>query len=106
MLINSKDQLSPAMYDVITLCEKMGECPLHNIYMDKNNELCVTFKGHIPEEKLPYIYQHFTDLIEGDSLLRELVAMQDYQYSNHHDIGRITYIFTPDGYDYSRFFKK
>lgn len=110
MYIYEKSALTehPQFFEAVLLSEMQTKAKWRSIYMDKSGELAVSFYGKLTEEQIKTVLMHFKDLIDGDTDINNISCKFniDYSYYNeHHAIGEKvhTQIFTPDGYDYSKF---
>lgn len=109
MYIYEKQELKdhPQIYNAVILCELQTHSRFCSIYRDKNGELTVSFYGILSENKIKNILMHFKDLIDGDTNVDNISCTQDkdynYEYANFYGEKDFTHIFTPDGYDYSKF---
>ena len=110
MYIYEKSELKehPMFQQAVMLSEMQTKAQWRSIYRDKAGELAVSFYGRLSEEQIKIVLMHFKDLIDGDTDTNSISCKPctDYSYSNmHHSNGEEEYtqVFTPDGYDYSRF---
>lgn len=110
MYIYEKSELTehPQFFEAVLLSEMQTKAKWRSIYRDKSGELAVSFYGKLTEEQIKTVLMHFKDLIDGDTDTDNISCKYgiDYSYDNgHHANGEKEYtqIFTPDGYDYSKF---
>ena len=98
----------PQFLDAIILSEMQTSKKWRSIYRDKTGELAISFYGKLSESNIKTVLMHFKDLIDGDTDTNNISCNYgvDYSYANGHHANRekeYTQIFTPDGYDYSKF---
>ena len=107
MYIYEKSKLAehPMFQQAVMLSEMTTKAEWDSLYRDKSGELAIKFKGKLDESQIKTILMHFKDLIDGDTDVEKISckAMVDYAHGYSNQEGRYTQIFTPDGYDYSRF---
>lgn len=110
MYIYERQELAehPMFHQAIILSEMQIGTKWRSIYRDKSGELSVSFYGKLTEEQIKTVLMHFKDLIDGDTDIPSISCEYnvDYTYSNLHNAdkeGPYTQVFTPDGYNYSRF---
>ena len=110
MYIYERQELAehPMFQQAIMLSEMQIDKEWRSIYRDPSGELAVSFYGKLSEDNVKTVLMHFMDLVDGDTDLNKISPKYnvDYSYANgHHANGEKEYtqIFTPDGYDYSRF---
>jgi len=110
MYIYKREELAehPIFMQAIMLSEMQTGANWRSIYRDKSGELSVSFYGKLTEQQVKTVLMHFKDLIDGDTDVSSISCKHgvDFTYSNLHGAdkeGPYTQVFTPDGYDYSRF---
>ena len=110
MYIYERQELAehPMFQQAVMLSEMTTGSKFRSIYRDKSGELSVSFYGKLSEEQVKTVLMHFKDLIDGDTDVPSIHCEYnvDYTYSNLHGAdkeGPYTQVFTPDGYNYSRF---
>lgn len=91
MYIYEKTELNeyPKLASVIQLCE-LGGLKWRDLYMDKSNELAITFYGILTKNQIKTVIMHFKDLIDGDTNVDEISVEEfsDFMYMNRHHSGK------------------
>lgn len=110
MYIYEREELAkhPELKQAVWLSGLQTGAKWRSIYRDKDGELSVSFYGKLTEQQVKTVLMHFKDLIDGDTDVSSISCKYnvDYAYSNPHSTdkeGPYTQVFTPDGYDYSKF---
>ena len=110
MYIYEKSELAehPMFEQAVILSEMTTGARWSSLYRDRDGEMAITFDGALEESQIKTILMHFKDLIDGDTDVPSISCKPNVDYvicNRHHadNRGEYTQIFTPDGYDYSRF---
>ena len=97
MIIRELSKVTNApLHDAIYLAELKGYKFL-SLYIDRDKECAITFKGEIPEEEIKRFFFNINPNVTCDSEVanEEVVYNRDYDYS-----ANTTSIYTRDGWKY------
>lgn len=86
------------LHDAIFLTTLSNKYSFKSVYVDKNDECCVEFKGHLTKEDIKLFFFNMNPNVTSESSPKNEKVEYDIDYSYENDITRI---YTRDGWKYS-----
>lgn len=98
LIFNLEEIENNILHDAIFLIALSNKYSFKKVYIDKNDECCIEFKGRLTEEDIKLFFFNMNSNVTSESSPKDEKVEYNIDYSYKDDVTRI---YTRDGWKYS-----